>query len=56
LNVSFGNKGRLQRGNDFGEEKFQSVGKNLRDDFVYDVTKTYGPELVSGMRATGFRN
>jgi hypothetical protein len=56
LDTSFRHKSRLQGGDDLGENNFQSVGQNLCDDLVGDVTETYRSKLVHCMSTTLFRN
>ena len=35
---------------------FQSVGQNLRNDLIHNITKAYWSELVSSVRSTEFWN
>jgi hypothetical protein len=56
LDSSFRHKSRLQRGDDLGENIFQSIGQNLCDDLVGDVAETYRSKLVHCMSTTLFGN
>ena len=38
------------------EKRFQSISKDLRDDFVGNITKTNGLKLMSKVRATSLWN
>jgi hypothetical protein len=46
LNLSGGNKCRLQRRYDLGEHCLQSVGQNFGDDFVNNVAQDDRPKVV----------
>jgi hypothetical protein len=56
LNVPIGHKSRLERKENFGQDKFQPISQDFSNELVNNVAKTNRPKLVHNMGTTLFRD
>ena len=56
LDTPIRHKSLLERRNDFGEDKFESIGQQLEDNLIGDIAKACRYEMIHIMNSTLFRN
>jgi hypothetical protein len=56
MDLSTLNKGSLVRADKFGHHLLKAVGKQLGNNFIEEVAKRYGPELIQFISTFTFGN